>query len=64
MAIGETMQQYFAGEEIARLITARHASSARLDSLDSLQEAYEEWLIATGQGVGVIDMFWSWNIQA
>ena len=38
--------------------------AARHESLQSLQEAYEQWLLDTGRGVGVVDMFWSWNIQA
>jgi hypothetical protein len=38
--------------------------SAWLESLQSLQEAYEAWKIATGEGVGVADFFWSWHLQA
>jgi hypothetical protein len=36
---------------------------AWLESLQSLQEAYEDWKLATGQGVGVADFFWSWHLQ-
>ena len=58
------MKKYFDGEKIERLLEAWPRASAYLESVGSLQEAYEEWLMATGQGVGVADMFWSWNIQA
>jgi hypothetical protein len=37
---------------------------AWLESLQSLQEAYEDWKLATGQGVSVVDLFWSWHLQA
>ena len=39
-------------------------SDAHNDSLESLQAAYEDWLMATGVGVGLMDLFWSWHIQA
>lgn len=57
------MRQYINWEEAARAVETRTAlAPAWLESLQSLQEAYEAWKMTQG-GVGVTDLFWSWNLQ-
>lgn len=52
-------------ETAARLATARFSeprTSARMESLQALQDAYEDWRLVHG-GVGVTDFFWSWTLD-
>ena len=59
------MRQSFDLAALDNIMTQRttHRDTIWLECLQLLQDAYEDWLIASGRCVGIVDMWWSWDLQ-